>query len=187
MVLSRFVDLTLAREAYSAKLLDELGVKNYQIVTDVAHIDKRHHSPTISFQSFKPTIGIAPAMLRYTPTKEEIEKYIVAHARCLDDLVAQHEEIVFLPPSSDDMSQMIMARVKNAHRAKIIVTDKVGEYESLIRRLKLLITARMHPSIIAAKNFIPFISIVYDRKQVGFLSQIGLKVFSIPIGKTTYK
>ena len=96
--------------------------------------------------------------------------------------------MVFLPSSSDDIvaCQMIMTRIENAHRAKIIVTDDADKYESLIRQLKLLITTRMHPSIIATRNFVPFISMTYDHKQVGFLQQIGLQAFSIPIGKTSY-
>jgi polysaccharide pyruvyl transferase WcaK-like protein len=81
---------------------------------------------------------------------------------------------------------MIIAKMKNTHRAKIIITDNVDEYESLIRRLKLLITTRMHPSVMAAKIFLPFISIIYDHKQVGFLQQVGLKTFSIPISKISH-
>jgi len=187
IVLNRFIDLVLVREPYSAKLLDKLGVKNYQIVADAAifvRFDKLSHPPI----PFKSAIGVAPAMLRYTLTDEEIEKYVLSHAKCLDELATQHEEIVFLPSSSDDiaMSQMIIARMKNAHCAKIIITDNVDEYESLIRRLKLLITTRMHPSVMAAKIFLPFISIIYDHKQVGFLQQVGLKTFSIPISKISH-
>jgi polysaccharide pyruvyl transferase WcaK-like protein len=187
IILNRFVDLVLVREPCSAKLLDKLGVKNYQTVADVVILtraERSSHSPI----PFKPAIGVVPAMLRYTLTKEEIEKYVVAHARCLDELATKYEEVVFLPSSSNDivMCQMIMARMKNAYRAKIIITDSVDEYESLIRRLKLLITTRMHPSIIASRNFIPFLSIIYDHKQVGFLLQIGAKAFSIPIQQTSY-
>jgi len=186
IILSRFVDLVLVREPYSAELLDKLGVKNYQVVADMAILvstGKSSHLPI----PFKPAIGVAPAMLKYTLTKEEVENYVVAHAKCLDELSAQHEEIVFLPSSSDDivMSQMIMARMKNKH-TKIIITDDVDEYESLVRRLKLLITTRMHPSIIAARNFVPFISIIYDHKQVGFLLQTRLMVLSIPLDKISY-
>jgi polysaccharide pyruvyl transferase WcaK-like protein len=187
IILNRFIDLVLVREPYSAKLLDKLGVKNYQIVADTAilvRFDKLSHPPI----PFKSAIGIAPAMLRHALTDEEIEKYVLSHAKCLDELATQHEEIVFLPSSSDDiaMCQMIIARMKNTHCAKIIITDNVDEYESLIRRLKLLITTRMHPSIIATRNFLPFISIIYDHKQVGFLQQVGLKTFSIPISKISH-
>jgi polysaccharide pyruvyl transferase WcaK-like protein len=186
IILSRFVDLVLVREPYSAELLDKLGVKNYQVVVDMAILvstGKSSHLPT----PFEPAIGVAPAMLRYTLTKEEVENYVMAHAKCLDELSAQHEEIVFLPSSSDDrvMNQMIMARMKNKH-TKIIITDDVDEYESLVRRLKLLITTRMHPSIIAARNFVPFISIIYDHKQVGFLLQTRLIALSIPLDKISY-
>ena len=173
------------REPYSAKLLDKLGVKNYQIVVDIAILvraDRSNHSFIYS-----EAIGVAPAMLKYTLTKEEVERYVVAHAHCLDELATHHEEIVFLS-SSDDivMCQMIMAKMKDPNRAKIIVTNDVDEYESSIRGLKLLLATRMHPSIIAFKNFIPIIPIIYDHRQIGFLSQIGLKELSIPINKISY-
>jgi len=189
LILTRFVNLILVREPYSAKLLHEFGIKNYQIVADAVLIDKSSYYPSTPLQSLKQAIGIAPAMLRYTLTEEEIEEYIMAHVKCLNDLITQYgEEIVFLPSSSDDiaMCQMIMARMKNSYRAKIIITDNVDKYESSIRSLKLLLTTRMHPSVIAIKNFIPIIPIIYDHKQIGFLSQIGLKDFSMPINKTSY-
>jgi len=43
MILNRFIDLILVREPLSARFLDELGVKKYQIVTDVALISKLSH------------------------------------------------------------------------------------------------------------------------------------------------
>ena len=187
-ILSRFIDLILVREPLSAKFLDKLGIKNYQIVTDTALISRSRDFPLTTPKSSKQAIGVAPAMLRYTLTREEIEKYIDAHVRCLDTLSSQGEEIVFLPSSSDDIviCEMIKTRMKNTHHVKVIITEDAGKYESLVRQLKLLIATRMHPSIIAAKNSVPFISIIYDHKQIGFLQQIGLKALSIPIGKISH-
>ena len=188
VTLTKFINLILVREPFSAKLLDKLGIRNYQLVADTALIDESNDSSSVPPHSSKQTIGVAPAMLRYTLTEEENENYIMAHAKCLDDFIIQGEEVIFLPSSLDDvvMSKRIMSKMKYAHQAKIIITNDVNEYQSVIRGLKLLITTRMHPSIIAAKNFIPFISIIYDHKQIGFLSQIGLKNFSISIGGISY-
>ncbi|MEM2569788.1 MAG: polysaccharide pyruvyl transferase family protein [Candidatus Bathyarchaeia archaeon] len=189
-ILKRFVDLILVREPYSAKLLDELGVKNYVIMADVALIVKvktasSHHSSLSS----KLLFGVAPAMLRYIFTKEESDNYVAAHAKCLDDLANKYDAtIVFLPSSSEDklMCEMIRDKMSNKHHTTIIVTSDVDEYETWIKKLDLLITTRMHPSIIAARNFIPFCSIIYDHKQIGVLQQIGLQSFSIPINKVSY-
>lgn len=106
----------------------------------------------------------------------------------MDELATQYE-VVFLPSTPEDveMSKMIAAKMRNKQSVKIIVTNDVNKYESLIRSLRLLISTRMHPSIIAARNYIPFISIIYDHKQVGFLLQIGLKKFSLYISEVSYE
>lgn len=190
-ILNRFVDLILVREPYSAKLLNELGVKNYLTTADAALVVKTKPSSSTcdSFPTSKPMIGVAPGMFRYTLTKEETDNYIMAHVKCLDDLVREYDAtIVFLPSSPNDipMCKMIKDLMSNKNYTKIIITDDVDKYESWIRTLNLLITTRMHPSIIAARNLIPFFTIIYDHKQIGLLQQIGLKSFSLPIGKTSY-
>jgi polysaccharide pyruvyl transferase WcaK-like protein len=186
---ARFIDLILVREPISAKLLDKLGIRNYQLVADTTLLIDESNEPSSALSCFsKQAVGVAPAMLRYTLSEDEYEIYIMAHARCLDDFILQGEEVIFLPSSQDDIDicKKIISRMKYAHRIKIIITNDVNEYSSVIRKLKLLVTTRMHPSLIAAKNFIPFISIIYDHKQIGFLSQIGLKKFSLPIGEISY-
>jgi len=185
-VLSKFVDLVLVREPYSAMLLNKLGVKKYLIVADtalLARVNEPRDSPTLPRQ----VVGVAPALLRYTLTREEAERYIEAHAKCLDELATQYE-IVFLPSTPEDviMSEIIMARMKNDRRAKIIVTNNLDKYEFLIKNLKLLVTTRMHPSIIAARNFVPFASVIYDHKQLGLLLQLGLGKFSLYINEISY-
>jgi len=185
-VLSKFVDLVLVREPYSAILLNKLGVKKYLIVADIALLI-RTEEPRDSLAPPRLVVGVAPALLRCTLTREEVKRYIEAHAKCLDELATQYE-IVFIPSTPEDaiMSKMIMARMKNNQRVKIIVTNNLDKYEFLIKNLKLLITTRMHPSIIAARNFIPFASVIYDHKQLGLLQQLGLRKFSLYINEISY-
>lgn len=190
-VLSRFVDLLLVREPYSAKFLDELNVKNYIVVSDVALLEKAktslNHNDSPKLSEF--VIGVAPAMLRYTLTKEEFDSYVLAHAKCLDDLVQRYNAtILFLPSTHEDtfVCEVIRNQMIYKNKTKIIITNNVDEYETWIERLDILIATRMHPSIIAARNFIPFCSIIYDHKQIGFLSQIKLKECSLLINNVSY-
>lgn len=188
-VLSRFVDLLLVREPCSARFLDELGVKNYLVVADAALLDKATSSNISNSLSSKVTIGVAPAIPRYTLTEEEFNNYILAHAKCLDDLVREHGvDVVFLPSTIDDVPvcKMIIDRMNYGDRVKLIITSDIDDYEAWIKRLDLLITTRMHPSIIAARNLIPFCSIIYDHKQIGFLSQIGLRNYSLILNEVSY-
>ena len=184
-ILNRFIDLILVREPYSAKLLDRLGVKNYLLVTDAALLIQGESSIANPKISSNFTIGFAPAMLTNTLTTREIDNYVIAHARCIDKLNDDCQvNVVFLPSSSDDvaMCKKIASKIHNKV-PKMIITDDVDEYELCIRKLSLLVTTRMHPSIIAARNFIPFLTIIYDHKQIGVLQQLGLQTFSIHIGK----
>ena len=188
-ILNHFVDLKLVREPVSAKFLDEIGVKDYIVVTDIALTVKRNSFVNIKNRNSRFMIGVAPAIPKYILTKEEVENYIYAHAKCLDELVKRYNAtIIFLPSSSDDVSvcKLIIAKMCNKDHVKTIITNDVDEYESWIRKLKLLITTKMHPSILAARNFIPFVTLIYDHKQIGILQQIGLKKFSLMINKVSY-
>jgi len=187
--LNKFIDLVLVREPYSARLLRELGVKNYCIVTDIAVLARAEEPRFYThFRHFGSAIGVAPASLKYTFTRAEVEAYVAAHAKLLDELVAQGERMIFLPSTPEDeiMCRMIISRMENKDRVKIIVTNNVNVYESLISGLKILITTRMHPSIIASRNFVPFVSIIHDHKQIGFMMQIGFSHLSIPFSKVSY-
>lgn len=189
-VLSRFVDVIWVREPYSAKILRDLGVKNYILTTDAALTVRAGPSSDNDFEtSSKPLIGFAPAMLNNTLSREEINNYTIAHAKCIDELIQEYDSnIVFLPSSPDDiaMCKAIIAKITHAEKVKLVITDSVDEYESWVKKLYILITSRMHPSIIAARNFVPFYAIIYDHKQLGVMEQLGLQKYSTPIGKITY-
>lgn len=188
-MLNRFVDIILVREPYSAMLLKSLKVKNCVTVADAALIKKVRSTSHQSSPTSKLTIGFAPALLTKTLTNEEIHNYAIVHARCIDDLIKNYDaNIIFLPSSTPDvyMCKMIMKKMDTKGKIDLVVTEDVDEYEIWVRRLNLLITTRMHPSIIAARNYIPFSVIIYDHKQIGVLHQLSLQRFSMHIGALSY-
>lgn len=189
-ILANFIDLILVREPLSAKFLDDIGVKNYIVVSDIALLDVKQPELVNSSCDSKLTIGFAPAFIRYTLTKDEYENYVKAHGKIIDFLIDSYGcEIIILPSSMDDLIAVkkILFSVRNRDKVKVMVSNDVDLYESTIRKLSLLVTSRMHPSIIAARNFIPFCSIIYDHKQVGFLKQISLLYYSMLINEVTYE
>lgn len=189
-ILTRFVDVILVREPYSEKILRDIKVTNFILTTDAALTVKSDDSIKGSDTTLsKPLIGFAPAMLNNTLSREEINNYVIAHAQCIDELIQEHDSnIVFLPSSPDDiaMCKAIIAKINHVKNIKLIITDSVDEYEAWVKKLSVLITSRMHPSIIAARNFVPFYAIIYDHKQLGVLEQLGLQKYSTPIGKINY-
>ncbi|MEM1510721.1 MAG: polysaccharide pyruvyl transferase family protein [Thermofilaceae archaeon] len=188
-IFTRFVDLILVREPLSAKFLNEINVRNYIVVSDIALIDLKQHAKLSNSFNSGLTVGFAPAYIRYTLTKMEYENYIEAHVKLIDYLVDKYRcNILLMPSSTDDLvaTNDIVSRIRNRDKVKIINTNNVDLYESIIRELDILVTSRMHPAIIAARNFIPFCNIIYDHKQVGFLRQIRLLDYSILINNVTY-
>jgi polysaccharide pyruvyl transferase WcaK-like protein len=188
-ILNRYVDLFIAREPYSAKFIADLGVNHCVTTADAAFLIK----PTLSTiknsgLTSNSIIGFAPAMLTNTLTQKEITTYADAHAKCIDELINDYScKIILLPSSADDiaMCKLILSRAVNKKGVELVITDELDFYEPCIKRLDLLITTRMHPSILAARNHVPFAAIIYDHKQLGVLKQLGLKN-SIPIRETTY-
>lgn len=188
-ILSKSVDLILVREPLSAKFLDEINVRNYVVVSDIALLDLKQYAKQLNPSNPRLTVGFAPAFIKHTLTKIEYENYIEAHAKLIDYLVDEYCcNIILMPSSTDDIvaTNKIVSRIHNRDKVKIIVSDDVNFYESIIRELDLLVTSRMHPSIIAARNLIPFCNIIYDHKQIVFLQQISLLDYSILINKVTY-
>jgi len=187
-IFAKFVDLILIREPLSAKFLNEINVRNYIVVSDIALVDLKRDAKALNPSNPRLMVGFAPAFIRHTLTKMEYENYIEAHVKLIDYLVDEYCcNIILMPSSTDDLvvTNEIVSRIHNRDKVKIIVNDDVDFYESIIRELDLLVTSRMHPSIIAARNFIPFCSIIYDHKQIGFLRQISLLNYSILINEIT--
>jgi polysaccharide pyruvyl transferase WcaK-like protein len=118
------------------------------------------------------------------------QKYVLAHAKALDYLIGQEGfNVVFLPSNlrseigcNDlDISRMIIQNMLYGGRVKIVNVSDAREFRAVLKQLDLLISTRMHPTILASLENVPFVSIIYDHKQLGFLDQIGLESCGINV------
>jgi polysaccharide pyruvyl transferase WcaK-like protein len=112
-----------------------------------------------------------------------IQNYILSHAKALDKVIEKYGfSVVFLPHyvtgfALDDLevSELIVQNMKNKEKTKIINASSVDEFKHWIDQMKIVVSSKMHPAVIAASVHVPFLFIAYDYKQMGFASSIGLE------------
>jgi polysaccharide pyruvyl transferase WcaK-like protein len=176
------VDFVFVRDSNSHRLLRRISPNTPCLhVADIALLMEKSSDESRS-QTYKTIVGVSPAILGFSYTIRDIEHYVVAHARVLDYLVKEYDaDIVFLPSSVrgfeyDDLevSKAIVQHMINKNRVEIIGVGSIDRYSLAISKLTLLISTRMHPTILASINHVPFLAIIHDSKQVGFLEKVGL-------------
>jgi polysaccharide pyruvyl transferase WcaK-like protein len=125
---------------------------------------------------------VSPGIYAHSLSEKEIHNYILAHAKALDKAVKEHGiSVVFLPHyvsgfHYDDLElcKLILGKMENGDKAKIAEAKSVEEFKSLISRVDMVVSSKMHPAVLAASAYVPFVFIVYDHKQTGFASSLGL-------------
>lgn len=144
----------------------------------------------------RPLIGVAPRRwfhlrsqlvphkyaarygLRRIPGKEECDQFVALLAQVLDELIRRQDaHILFLPTynlahEGDDLIAASVAERMRSDAATLIRIEDPGVYKRLTERLSLLLTARMHPAILAAAMGTPVVGLAYNQKFRGFLQLI---------------
>ena len=75
----------------------------------------------------------------------------------------------------------------NNSNVKIIETSTAKELQNSLQQLDLLIATRMHPTILASTRNVPFVSIIYDHKQEGFLSDLHLEYCGLSVNDISFE
>jgi polysaccharide pyruvyl transferase WcaK-like protein len=79
--------------------------------------------------------------------------------------------------NDDDLeaAEQIVARMRNRGHAIVIATvESLESYRAMLASLDLLVSARLHPMILAATAGVPSVGIVVSAKIVAFLGRLGL-------------
>lgn len=178
-------DYLLIRDPISYGIVEKMGFKSSKVLT---------YDTALLFDQTVPlragvtlpeglVMGVSAGVYSNSLSKAEVEKYVTAHAQALDFAIEKHGfSVVFLPHyisglGGDDLeiSQKIINQMRNKQHTQIIVTENVPEFKALLNRMKLVISSKMHPAILAVSAFVPVLSIVYDHKQTGFFQRLGMK------------
>ena len=182
------------RGAYSAQVLNDLGIKNVRIIG----------CPT-AFRANRPDLAIRlPALeqvsqvgvtLRREVSKtyaQDIRRYLTFHrdlvkamaARFEVTLMAQGEieekKLALGSPAQKDEAFAALRQnewattwyldeaMEDLYRSKMFYSDVVAEYEKLVRGLDLVLGYRLHGNLMALANGTPSIYFTYDSRTVEF-------------------
>jgi colanic acid/amylovoran biosynthesis protein len=189
------VDLIFLRESFSRKSLDNLKIKTPTIITsDIALLFKACDA-TFTERLPRPAIGVSPGFYAASLTKEKQQGYISAICRALDQTILETgADIVFLPHAvtgfkGDDqfICRKIMENMKQKSKSRIVNAQTLEHFENYLGQLDLLISSRMHPTVLGCLNRVPPLVIFYDYKQTGFLAQLGLENCAIDINNVSFE
>ena len=134
-------------------------------------------------------VGVSPGIYSHVLSKAKTEDHISLFARTLDKSIALFGfHFVFLPQyvtgfqyDDLDISKMIIAEMKNKNNVEIAEIENADDLKSYVNMMKMVISSKLHPSVMALASSVPTVCIAYDQKQVGLFEAVGLADCVIPL------
>jgi len=179
----------LIRDLISDEIVNSLGIRSNRILTsDTALLFKTAREMTLDDFSH-PVVGVSPGIYSHSLSRKEVENYILAHAKALDMAIENYGlNVVFLPHyvtgfQDDDLKvcELVLHEMKNKDRAKIVNTQGVAEFKSLLDQMDMIISSKMHPAVLGVSGYVPTLCIAYDHKQIGFFKNLGMADCTVPL------
>jgi polysaccharide pyruvyl transferase WcaK-like protein len=190
-------DLLLLRERYSLEWVRKLGLKTPTFVTsDIAllnDIQKPHATNPSKYD--KPLLAVCPGIYAAALSQTQQNDYLNAHARVLDKFIDEYGvRVIFLPleitgRKNDDYSfcKLILEKMRNSAFAEIVKTKSLEDFSARVSQSELMLSSRMHPTVMASSCRVPVVVITYDYKQLGLMEQLDLDSYVIDINKVAYE
>ena len=182
-------DSIIVRDSVSFNLLKELRVVPKMMLTSDAALLFSTDSkvPVQKFSS--PSIGVSIGVYNQSLSDEDFQSFMAENAAALDRIVDLYDlDVCFFPHfitgfENDDfeVSKIVLGMMKNKNRARIFKIDNLEEFKLCLEQMQLLISSKMHPMVLATSGFVPTVCIAYDHKQTGFLKDLGLAEYLIPL------
>jgi len=172
----------LIREPISYEIVRSLGIKSHKILTFDAALLYKPKKRT-NFETLPcPTIGVCPGIYSHSLSIQEVNNYILEHAKALDAAIRNYGfNVLFLPHyvsgfEYDDfkMSDLILQKMKNKNRAKIVKVSSLEEFKSFLDHMSLIISSKMHPAVLGISGCVPTLCIAYDHKQIGLFDSLDM-------------
>jgi polysaccharide pyruvyl transferase WcaK-like protein len=185
----------LAREPISYEIVNSLGIASRKILTaDTALLFKT--TKEFSSRNFlHPTIGVCPGIYRYSLSDAQVQDYISDHAKALDTAIENYGFNVILTPhyvshlEYDDLEicRLILEKMKNKNMARIVVSNGVEDFKSLLDQMDMVITSKLHPGVMSVSGYVPTLCLAYDHKQTGLFKLLRMENCIIPIMEVSYE
>ncbi len=179
----------IIRDSVSFKALKKLGiVPKMKLTSDAALLFSA--DPNVKIREFSPLpIGVSIGVYSQSLSEQDFEKFLDESASALDRLIELYGfNIYFFPHfitgfENDDyeVSKTVIERMKNRNKTELFKIESLDEFKLCLEKMELLITSKMHPMVLATSGYVPTVCIAYDHKQTGFLSDLGLSDYLIPL------
>jgi polysaccharide pyruvyl transferase WcaK-like protein len=190
-------NLLLLRERYSLEWVRKLGLKTPTIVTsDIALLnDMEKPRSTTQGKDDKPLLAVCPGIYAAALSQTQQNNYIDAHVKALDKFIDEYGvKVIFLPfeitgRKNDDYSfcESIMEKMRNSAFAEIVKTKNLEDFYARVSQTELMLSSRMHPTVIASSCRVPVVVITYDYKQLGLMEQLDLASYVVDINAVKYE
>ena len=182
-------DALIIRDSVSFNSMKKLGVvPEMKLTSDAALLFSA--DPRVPVQKFSsPSIGVSIGVYNQSLSEEDFQKFLSENAKALDRIVELYDlDVCFFPHfltgfENDDfeVSKIVMGKMKNSDRARVFKIDSLDEFKLCLEQMELLLSSKMHPMVLATSGYVPTVCIAYDHKQTGFLRDLGLTEYLIPL------
>ena len=182
-VLNRYVNIISVRDRYSIDTLEQLGVTEPEIHLNADPALLIDPPDTDELRSYLRRSGLVEGksyvMIALRPWDGFTEK-IGAFAAAAEYL---HREYGLIPllyamePARDEAAVKAVAEKIHCPHLVLSAGTNGAEILSLVRRMSLVISMRLHTLIFASGQGVPVVGIVYDPKVSGFLDYLGQDLY----------
>ena len=149
-------------------------------------------------ESRRPLVAVTARTLAATMEsyrQEEHERYLDMMARICDALIEDGVQLVFLSStyaagdydrSDPDIGKTFRNRMNNPGALKIVEREyPVQVLKGMYGRMDLVVSTRMHPTILASAMKVPVIALAYEYKGVEVLNALGLGEYAVSLKDAT--
>jgi len=189
------------RGAYSAQVLNDLGIKNVRIIGCPTAFRANRPDLAIRLPTLDKVSRVGVTLRREVSKTyaQDIKRYLTFHRDLVKamavrfdvTLMAQGEieekKLALGTPAQKDEAMAALRQnewattwyldeaMEGLYRSKMFYSDVVAEYEKLVRGLDLVLGYRLHGNLMALANGTPSIYFTYDSRTVEFA-----ETFQIP-------
>ena len=202
-ILQRADAIVLREEISQGYLRDQLGLEALVTIDSALQNDipaeylEKYDNiwETLEFIKGKKTVGMVVTDLQWHPqyrdTEELSERITTCSIDVADYLLEKGYSVLLIPQIFGNVGEIIyrgevrlLESISDLIKERVHICpphiDAYGQ-QIIIAQLYAIISMRYHPVVFAAKGNIPFISIYYEHKALGFISKVGFTDFSIQV------
>lgn len=190
VILSK-VDLIMAREKITYKILENLGVKNCKLVPDLAFLLESKipmEVEKITKPGNKRIVGVNLNYLIDKRDKESKNAYFEKKVELISYIKKHYHPILFfiphvINPLSGEDDIRLIKEIKKLHLKDVFYFDQrdysVEEIKGIIGKCDIFIGSRMHSNISSISQNVPTLAIGYSHKYFGIMELMGMRKYVI--------